>query len=70
MADRGPYVDQSASMNLFMFEPEINKISNAHFYSWKKGLKTGQYYCRTAQVAKSKRQEAKKIGEECLACSA
>lgn len=72
MADRGPYVDQSASMNLFMFEPEINQISNAHFYSWKKGLKTGQYYCRTAQVAKSSKfsQEAKKIGEECLACSA
>lgn len=72
MADRGPYVDQSASMNLFMFEPEINQISNAYFYSWKKGLKTGQYYCRTAQVAKSSKfsQEAKKLSEECLSCSA
>ena len=66
MAERGPYVDQSASMNLFMFEPEINQISNAHFYSWKKGIKTGCYYCRTKQVAKSGKfnQEAQQIKKE------
>lgn len=46
-ADRGKFVDQSQSMNLFIETPSINKISSMHTYSWKKGLKTGMYYLRT-----------------------
>lgn len=46
-ADRGKFVDQSQSMNLFIETPSINKISSMHMYSWKKGLKTGMYYLRT-----------------------
>ena len=51
-ADRGAYVCQSQSMNIFLDDPEISKISNMHFYSWKKGLKTGIYYLRTRPVAR------------------
>ena len=45
--DRGPFVDQSQSMNLFMENVTLQKLSSAHFYGWKKGLKTGMYYLRT-----------------------
>jgi ribonucleoside-diphosphate reductase alpha chain len=45
--DRGFYVDQSQSMNLFVATPSINKISSMHMHSHKKGLKTGMYYLRT-----------------------
>lgn len=45
--DRGEYVDQSQSMNLFVEIPSINKISSMHMYSYKRGLKTGMYYLRT-----------------------
>ncbi|MGL5961815.1 MAG: ribonucleoside-diphosphate reductase subunit alpha [Cetobacterium sp.] len=45
--DRGVYVDQSQSMNLFVEMPSINKISSMHMYSYRKGLKTGMYYLRT-----------------------
>ena len=46
-ADRGVFVDQSQSLNLFMDTPTHKKLSSMHFYSWKKGLKTGMYYLRT-----------------------
>lgn len=46
-ADRGPYIDQSQSLNLFLSAPSASKISSMHFYAWKKGLKTGMYYLRT-----------------------
>ena len=49
-ADRGIYICQSQSLNLFMEKPSINKIASMHFYSWKKGLKTGIYYLRTRAV--------------------
>ena len=52
-ADRGKYICQSQSMNLFMDEPDFQKITSMHFYSWKKGLKTGQYYLRTKPVAQA-----------------
>jgi ribonucleoside-diphosphate reductase alpha chain len=45
--ERGPYVDQSQSLNLFMKEPDFNKLSSSHFYGWKHGIKTGMYYLRT-----------------------
>ncbi|ANB13330.1 ribonucleotide-diphosphate reductase subunit RNR1 [Sugiyamaella lignohabitans] len=46
-ADRGRYIDQSQSMNIFMKNPTAGKLTSMHFYGWKKGLKTGMYYLRT-----------------------
>ncbi|CEP64092.1 uncharacterized protein LALA0_S10e02080g [Lachancea lanzarotensis] len=46
-ADRGPFVDQSQSLNLYLKEPTMGKLTSMHFYAWKKGLKTGMYYLRT-----------------------
>ena len=46
-ADRGAYICQSQSMNLFLENPNFSKLSSMHFYAWKKGLKTGMYYLRS-----------------------
>jgi ribonucleoside-diphosphate reductase alpha chain len=46
-ADRGPFICQSQSLNLFVSNPTPSKISSMHFYGWRKGLKTGMYYLRT-----------------------
>jgi ribonucleotide reductase alpha subunit len=45
-ADRGPFICQSQSLNLWMEEPVYNKLTSMHFYAWEKGLKTGIYYLR------------------------
>ena len=45
--DRGPFVDQTQSMNLFFEEPTANDITKALFFGWANGLKTGCYYIRT-----------------------
>jgi len=44
---RGPYICQSQSLNLYLENPQFNKMSLMHFYAWKSGLKTGQYYFRS-----------------------
>lgn len=46
-ADRGAYICQSQSMNLFMDDPDFKKLTSMHFYAWQKGLKTGMYYLRS-----------------------
>ncbi|MFM7079123.1 MAG: ribonucleoside-diphosphate reductase subunit alpha [Bacteroidota bacterium] len=46
-ADRGAYICQSQSLNIFMQNANFSKLSSMHFYAWKKGLKTGMYYLRT-----------------------
>jgi len=46
-ADRGKFIDQSQSLNLFIANPTMDKLTAMHFYAWKKGLKTGMYYLRT-----------------------
>ena len=51
-ADRGIYVCQSQSLNLFVEDAEFSKLTNMHFYAWKRGLKTGIYYLRTRPKAK------------------
>jgi ribonucleoside-diphosphate reductase alpha subunit len=51
-AERGPYIDQSQSMNLFVENPTTAKLSSIHMHSWKSGLKTGMYYLRTRAKAK------------------
>uniref|UniRef100_A0A6C0D7E4 ribonucleoside-diphosphate reductase n=1 Tax=viral metagenome TaxID=1070528 RepID=A0A6C0D7E4_9ZZZZ len=54
-ADRGAFICQSQSLNLFMADPNYAKLTSMHFYGWKKGLKTGCYYLRTkAPVAAQK----------------
>lgn len=83
--DRGRFVDQSQSLNLFFAKPDFNVLSKCHFYSWKKGLKTGSYYIRSkpAMNAQSFTIDPKKAREflrqeqeaerekygECLTCS-
>ena len=46
-ADRGAYICQSQSLNLFVENPNFGKLSSMHFYAWEKGLKTGMYYLRS-----------------------
>ena len=50
-ADRGAFICQSQSLNLWMKEPTYNKLTSMHMYSWKNGLKTGLYYLRTKAKA-------------------
>ncbi len=50
-ADRGAFICQSQSMNLFVESPNFGKLSSMHFYAWEKGLKTGMYYLRTKAAA-------------------
>jgi ribonucleotide reductase alpha subunit len=44
--DRGAFVCQSQSLNLWIEDPDVKTLTNMHFYSWKAGLKTGMYYLR------------------------
>ena len=76
-ADRGAYICQTQSLNLWMEDPTYNQLTSMHFYSWQKGLKTGIYYLR--RKAKHQAQqftiepEQKKNDEEdeiCEMCSA
>jgi ribonucleoside-diphosphate reductase alpha chain len=46
-SDRGAYICQSQSLNIFMENANFGKLTSMHFYGWKKGLKTGMYYLRT-----------------------
>ena len=67
-ADRGKYICQSQSLNLFIAAPETSKLTSMHFYAWQKGLKTGLYYLRTRPSSKALQFTVKP--EECEACSA
>ena len=66
-ADRGIYIDQSQSMNLFVESPTISKLSSMHMYAWKTGLKTGMYYLRSKAKA---RPIQFSLEAECSMCSA
>jgi len=50
-ADRGPYIDQSQSLNLYMEAPSFGKLNGAHMAAWRAGLKTGMYYLRSKPAA-------------------
>ena len=52
---RGPYICQSQSLNIFMEEPDFKRLSSMHFYGWSKGLKTGSYYLRTRPRVKTQK---------------
>jgi len=62
---RGPYVDQSQSMNLFFAKPDFKSLFSALIYGWKNGIKTGCYYLRSKPAI-----EAVKYTVECSVCSA
>ena len=80
--DRGIFICQSQSMNLWVEDPDIKNLTNMHFYAWKQGLKTGIYYLRrkakhdaqqftiepdNANMEES--EDSKNIEEGCLMCS-
>lgn len=72
-ADRGAYIDQSQSLNLFMESPTIGKLSSMYMYAWKKGLKT-TYYMRSrpaTRINKTTIATKKKVytDEEAISCS-
>ena len=75
-ADRGAFICQSQSTNLWMKEPTYNKLTAMHFFAWKKGLKTGIYYLRTKAKAApqqftiepDKKPQDIEDDEECLMC--
>ena len=52
---RGPYICQSQSLNIFMEEPDFKRLSSMHFYGWSNGLKTGSYYLRTRPRVKTQK---------------
>ena len=52
-ADRGAFICQSQSMNLYMTSPNFAKMSSMHFYAWRQGLKTGMYYLRSQAAAQA-----------------
>lgn len=54
-ADRGAFICQSQSLNLFMEDPDFKKLSSMHFYSWGRGLKTGIYYLRSKAKAQAQK---------------
>jgi ribonucleotide reductase alpha subunit len=84
-ADRGAFICQSQSLNLFVADPTIAKLSSMHFYAWKRGLKTGIYYLRTKSAVQAIKftvdpalmkggagvatATETKEAEECLLCS-
>jgi ribonucleotide reductase alpha subunit len=49
--DRAPFIDQSQSMNIYMADPTLSKITSSHFHSWESGLKTLCYYVRTKAIS-------------------
>ena len=69
---RGYFIDQSQSLNLFMQEADLVKLTSMHFYAWKSGLKTGMYYLKTKsavsaiQASLSKENKDKTQEEETL----
>jgi ribonucleoside-diphosphate reductase alpha chain len=74
-ADRGAFIDQSQSLNLFVLSPNIGKLSSMYMHAWKKGLKT-TYYLRSrpaTEISKitttSTSTAAAPAGAEAVACS-
>lgn len=73
-ADRGAYIDQSQSLNLFMENPNIGTLSSMYFYAWKRGLKTTYYLrsrpaTRIAQTTVAQPESANRSQTEAIACS-
>jgi ribonucleoside-diphosphate reductase alpha chain len=69
-ADRGAYICQSQSLNIFMENANFGKLTSMHFYGWEKGLKTGMYYLRTKAATDAIKFTVDKTVEEEPAVSA
>ena len=81
-AERGIFVCQSQSLNLFFDKPSFKELTSCHFYGWKQGLKTGSYYIRTKpainpqnfgmsiETEQKLKKESNTEDEECVSCSA
>jgi ribonucleoside-diphosphate reductase alpha chain len=79
-ADRGAFICQSQSLNLWLEDPNYNMLTSMHFYSWSKGLKTGIYYLRrrarhhaqkfTIEPEKKQHTEQAEENHECEMCGA
>jgi ribonucleoside-diphosphate reductase alpha chain len=79
-ADRGAYICQSQSLNLFVPDPDYRKLTSMHVYAWQKGLKTGIYYLRTKSAVKAQQFTVEPVqrvavnvqeeDKECTMCSA
>ena len=65
-ADRGAYICQSQSLNLFVDTPSASKLTSMHFYGWKKGLKTGMYYLRTQAATQAVQFTVEKQGGQLI----
>jgi ribonucleoside-diphosphate reductase alpha subunit len=61
-ADRGAYICQSQSLNLFVETPSAARLTSMHFYAWKSGLKTGMYYLRTQAASQAVQFTVEKQG--------
>ncbi|RYF37413.1 MAG: hypothetical protein EON97_01245 [Chitinophagaceae bacterium] len=61
-ADRGAYICQSQSLNLFVDAPTSGKLTSMHFYAWKSGLKTGMYYLRSKAATQAVQFTVEKQG--------
>ena len=80
--DRGIFIDHTQSLNIFMEKPDQEKLTKAHFYGWRNGIKTGLYYLRTKPAANAKKygvdiDKQKKMNKKvvcnddvCVMCSA
>jgi len=72
-ADRGAFIDQSQSLNLWLAKPNFGNLNSMHFYAWKKGLKTGMYYLRSKPAIQAQKVTTKieneYTNEEALVCS-
>ena len=76
--DRGAFICQSQSMNLWIEDPNYKNLTSMHFYAWRAGLKTGLYYLRrkakhsaqqfTIEPKKSTSLANNEVEEECLMC--
>jgi ribonucleoside-diphosphate reductase alpha chain len=65
-AERGAYICQSQSLNIFMENANYGKLTSMHFYAWKKGLKTGMYYLRTQAAVDAVKFTVEKNAEAVL----
>jgi ribonucleoside-diphosphate reductase alpha subunit len=70
-AERAPFIDQTQSLNIFMANPTVAKLSSMHFYGWKAGLLTGMYYLRSTGITAAEKitVAASNTVTEVLACS-
>ena len=63
-SDRAPFIDQSQSMNIYLANPTVSKITSSHFKAWENGLKTLCYYVRTKAISTGAKHLAVDISQE------